>query len=62
MRSDDQAGPLGRVRQLRLDDGGKSQVAEGAASVPALVAAFGEDDLGSRGWVEVRQRCEPVDS
>ena len=62
MRSDNHAGPLGRVSELRLDDCGESQVAERAASVPALVAALGEDDLGSRRGVEVRQRRKPVDA
>jgi hypothetical protein len=46
--SDYHACSLGRVRQLGPDDGGESQVTEGATSVPALVTALGEDDLGSR--------------
>ncbi len=62
MRSDNHAGPLGRVGELRLDDCGESQVAERAASIPALVAALGEDDLGPRGGLEVRQRRKPVDA
>jgi hypothetical protein len=55
------ASPFRRVGELRLDDCGESQVAERASSVPALVTALGENDLGSFRGVEVGQRREPVD-
>jgi len=62
MRGDDHPRSLRRIGELRLDDRRERQVAERAASVPALVAALGEDDLGSRRRVEVRQCREPVDA
>jgi hypothetical protein len=50
---DDQAPPLGRVGDLRLDDRSEDEVAERAAAVPALVRAFGDLDLRLRVRFEV---------
>ena len=61
MRGDDHPRSLRRIGELRLDDRRERQVAERAASVPALVAALGDLNLGPGGRIEIRQRREPVD-
>jgi hypothetical protein len=58
---DDDAGALGRRRQLGLDDRRKRQVTERAAALPTLVALVGDDPLGARGRVEVGERRQPVE-
>jgi hypothetical protein len=62
MGGDDHARPLGRIDQLRLDDGRERQVAERSAPVPTLVAALGDLDRGLRVRVEVSEGREPVDA
>jgi hypothetical protein len=62
VRGDNQPRPLGRIGELRFNDRGQRQVAKRATAVPALVASLGNDDLGSRLGVEIRQRREPIDA
>ena len=58
----DQPGVLRRGGELRVADRGQRQVAERAASLPALVARLGHDTLRARSRVEVGQAREPVDA
>jgi hypothetical protein len=50
-----------RVCEHRVADRSERQVAEGAVSVPALVALLGNTTLGPCGRIDIGERFEPVD-
>lgn len=52
----------GRVGELGAHDRLEHEVADGAASLPALVPILGDDALGAGGGVEAGQRLEPRDA
>jgi hypothetical protein len=59
---DDHARVLRRIRELRVDDRRKRQVAERPLAAPALVARLGDEPPRLRGRVEAWQRGEPLDA
>ena len=61
MRRRDRARVLGRLRQLRVDDRRKREVAERTSTLPAFEAVRREHSLRLRAGVEVGQRLEPGD-
>ena len=50
-----------RVRELRIADRRKREIAEGTVAVPALVAGLGVEPLRPRVRLQVAERLEPVD-